>query len=134
MIIKEAFVLFKEIQSERIADIKSTKLAYCINKNLGELNKALNPFRIDMPERIKDYLSSVELTKTKFKDEELKLELKKLEDEYKVDIAAFEIEKRVQEEKISEEFDFKFYTIKLKDLPEDLSPIQYSIIRPLIQE
>lgn len=134
MTIKEAFQLFSELQTEKIADIKSTKLAYCLNKNLEELNRALNPFRIQMPERIKDYRADVELAKKNFKDEELKAELEKLEEQYKVDKAAWEVEINAQEEKLSAEFKFKFYTIKMNDLPDDLTPLQYAVLRSLIKE
>lgn len=134
MTIKEAFQLFSELQTEKIADIKSTKLAYCLNKNLSEMNKALNPFRIQMPERIKDYRADVELARKNFKDEELKAKLEKLEEEYKVDKAAWEVEINAQEEKLSAELMFKFYTIKMNDLPEDLTPLQFAVLRPLIKE
>jgi hypothetical protein len=134
MTIKEAFQLFSELQTEKIADIKSTKLAYCLNKNLEEMNKALNPFRIQMPERIKDYRADVELARKNFKDEELKAKLEKLEEEYKVDKAAWEVEINAQEEKLSAELMFKFYTIKMNDLPEDLTPLQFAVLRHLIKE
>jgi aromatic ring-opening dioxygenase LigB subunit len=135
MKVKELFEMFKEIRSEKILDIKSTKLAYAINKNYERMNDALEPYRMIMPERIKDYRMEMQNAQKLTDKDELQKRHAEIEEEYKVDNAAFNLLIKEQEEKISTtEIEVDFHKIKITDLPLDLTPMQYAILKPMITE